>query len=151
MKIVRLIFLLFCTISVSGVPAARGQANYSVVTISEVSLKKDSGEWVRVIAPDKEVDLSREEARVGFFNNQGRVPAGRYVNFKITLHDGGRVTAREDLSSVVYIQKGDFIQVAFDVNREALKNSLMKIEGARLAVGDAVTDFKAGQIQYTGG
>ena len=98
--------------------SAGGPAEY-VVTIQSVHLKDGSGRWVKIIEPDRRVDLAVEEAAVSFFNNTGRVPSGVYMNFRIVLlREGGEVVeiaGREDFAEPLRVQKGSFIHVRFDV------------------------------------
>ena len=63
---------------------AAGDPSECVITIETVALKNGEGKWVTVANPDHEVDLVTQEAGLSFFNN-GRVPAGRYVNFRILI------------------------------------------------------------------
>lgn len=66
---------------------AEADAEKFIVTIRKVELKTVDGRWITVLEPDKEVDLVSAEPTVSFFNNQGRVPAGRYSNFRLTLSE----------------------------------------------------------------
>ncbi len=122
---------------------AAGDPDSCTVYLKSVQLKKSSGEWITVIDPDKAVDLTKEEAGISFFNNQGRVPEGSYVNFGIILServrfsgrdgahstqgvvtarldlnrdpssDEATLTAREDFSPPIAVKKGDFLSVWF--------------------------------------
>ncbi len=65
------------------------------ITIQEVLLKKTTGEWVSVIRPDKQIDLVNVEPSLSFFNNEGRVPEGRYTNFKVLLSETFRVAGQD--------------------------------------------------------
>lgn len=58
-----------------------------VITIVKVELKSVDGRWITILEPDKEVDLANAEPTISFFNNQGKVPAGKYSNFRITLSE----------------------------------------------------------------
>ena len=60
-----------------------------------MELKRADGSWTAVAEPDHPVDLAAEEAGLSFFNNQGRVPEGGYVNFRVTLSDRVRVAGRD--------------------------------------------------------
>ena len=88
------------------------------ITIDRVELKNASGEWVTVIRPDRRVDLTQQEAVVRFFNN-GRIPAGRYTNVRVSLTEEEgtkkkRIFERSsDYSPSVLIQKGAFVGVSF--------------------------------------
>lgn len=64
-----------------------GQPSRFEITILKVELKNEAGEWVKIIEPDRRVDLAQEEAMVAFFNNDGRVPFGSYVNFRVTISE----------------------------------------------------------------
>ena len=56
-----------------------------VITIKSVQLKNNTGQWITVIEPDRQVDLVTTEPSVSFFNNAGRVPPGNYINFKVEI------------------------------------------------------------------
>ncbi|HTL71393.1 MAG TPA: hypothetical protein VL404_08900 [Candidatus Eisenbacteria bacterium] len=72
---------------------AAGSAKFAV-TIEKVELKNAQSEWITIIRPDRLVDLINEEPVVSFFNNDGRIPAGRYVNFRVTLSETVRIAGR---------------------------------------------------------
>lgn len=90
--------LLAALLLLASAPAfADGVPSHYVVTIEKIELKTEEGRWVTVIQPDKQVDLIESEARVAFFNN-GRVPEGRYLNFRITLSDRVKVAGQDHAS-----------------------------------------------------
>ncbi len=109
-----------------------------VIIIKGVYLKNDAGEWIKVIEPDRKVDLSREEAVVTFFNNAGRVPAGSYKNFRVDFFSAGdsnsvrKLLSKDDFERVVAVGKGSFIRVAFDLKLE----QSLAVEKADLTVGE---------------
>jgi hypothetical protein len=77
-------------------PSARAEEpDKFVITIAKVELKNADGGWITVLEPDKEVDLMNAEPTLSFFNNQGKVPAGKYVNFRITLSETIRFAGSE--------------------------------------------------------
>lgn len=90
-----------------------------VITIHSVELKNSAGQWVTVIEPDKQVDLAKEEAGLSFFNN-GRVPDGGYVNFRLKLFDSGHqpleVFGSMDFIKPLVVQKGSFVGVWFTLD-----------------------------------
>ena len=105
-------------------PAAGTPGEY-LVTIKSVELKNTASKWVTVIRPDKQADLANQEARITFFNNSGRVPPGRYINFKILLSNTAwtergelGLTASPDFVSPLEVKKGSFISVRFGVSFE---------------------------------
>ena len=69
----------------SHVSFSAGDPSECVITIKSVQLEKDSGEWITVVEPDRQVDLISQEATISFFNNGRRVPSGHYKNFKIMI------------------------------------------------------------------
>ena len=82
----KLLFAVF--IFMLSAPAVfAGEPAKFVITIVKVELKSVAGRWVTILEPDKEVDLVNAEPTVSFFNNQGKVPAGKYANFRITLSE----------------------------------------------------------------
>ena len=62
-----------------------------VVTIESLMLKNSLGEWMSVVEPDKAVDLFSEQGKVSFFN-QGRIPQGNYVNFRLVISETVKVS-----------------------------------------------------------
>lgn len=78
-----------------------------VVTIKSVFLKNLQGDWIKIIEPDKQVDLVSHEAFLSFFNRDGRIPEGKYVNIKIVLSEWVRVSGRIDQASDVNFTKKD--------------------------------------------
>lgn len=63
-----------------------GETAKYVITIQSVELKTTGGEWKTLIRPDKQVDLVQAEPTIALFNN-GQIPPGGYVNFRITLSE----------------------------------------------------------------
>jgi len=61
-----------------------------VVVIESIELKNSSGQWITVASPDHPVDVVAQEPGFSFFNN-GKVPPGRYVNFRINLSERFKV------------------------------------------------------------
>ena len=53
-------------------------------------LKNNAGEWITVVEPDKQVDLFSDQGKVTFFN-QGRIPEGDYLNFKLVISETVKV------------------------------------------------------------
>ncbi len=90
----------------------------TVITIENVELKESGGEWISVIRPDKRVDLRNERAFVSFFNNQGRVPTGRYDDFRITYLDSANEKKSlhpvKPLGEALEVKRGSFVNVCFD-------------------------------------
>lgn len=87
------------------------------ITIQSVQLKNLEGQWVTIIEPDKVVDLETTEPGVSFFNN-GRVPAGDYVNFRLVFQENAtkiikEITGKADFGPTVNVQTGSFIGVWF--------------------------------------
>lgn len=81
-------FLLAAVVMMLLAPAIfASQAEKFVITIVKVELKSVDGRWLTILEPDKEVDLANAEPTISFFNNQGKVPAGKYANFRITLSE----------------------------------------------------------------
>jgi len=90
---------LFFIFLFSEIPClAAGPASVCRVTIQSVELKNTAAQWVTVIQPDKEVDLANQESTITFFNNTGRVPAGRYVNFRIKILETVKVQGRDQFN-----------------------------------------------------
>ena len=73
---------IFC----GGERAFAGDPAYLGVTIKKVQLKNRNGDWVTLAEPNKTIDLRGDEP-VAEFVNKNRVPAGEYVNVKITLSE----------------------------------------------------------------
>ena len=75
---------------------------------------------MKIIEPDRRVDLSKEAAAVTFFNNTGRVPTGSYKNFRVDFlgRDSGETRkfySKNDFEKSVLVKKGSFIHVSFDL------------------------------------
>ncbi len=94
--------------------------------VESVDLKDSEGNWRRVSQPDTVIPFEEKEAAVSFFNN-GRVPPGEYVNFRVGLlctaaeasaslekHHARvfRVTGKSDWSALE-IRKGSFVRIEF--------------------------------------
>ncbi len=81
-------FIFTAALLVLWAPAVlASEAEKFVITIVKVELKSIDGPWITILEPDKEVDLVNAEPTISFFNNQGKVPAGKYVNFRVTLSE----------------------------------------------------------------
>ena len=89
-----------------------GSLSRRVITIKSVELKNNAGEWFTVIEPDRRVELAKEEPGLSFFNN-GRVPEGAYVNFRLTLSGSGvrEISAYRDFQKPLALRKGSFVGV----------------------------------------
>lgn len=113
-------------------PAASGAPR--AVTIRGVYLKNDAGAWVKIIEPDRRVDLSVEEPVVSFFNNGGRIPAGAYKNFRVDFYGEGpelrHLRSKDDFEKSVAVKKGSFVRVWFGLAPEGA----LKVEKAGLTV-----------------
>ncbi len=112
------------------------------VTIEKVELESASGEWIKVIEPDRKVDLLTEEPEVHFFNN-GRVAPGSYTNVRVQLrlddHPHPSFFSRKtDYDPPVAINKGDFIGVRFYFDFSSGKRLLDEstVYKVRLIVGE---------------
>lgn len=95
-----------------------------VVTIQSLELKNTDQKWIDVIHPDKAVDLTQQEPGVTFINN-GRIPPGRYLNFRVVFDEAseeGRsrvlFTAKSDLNEHLDVKKTSFVGVRFRLNPE---------------------------------
>lgn len=121
-----------------------------VITIKSVQLKSDKGQWITVIEPDHEVDIVKEEPGLSFFN-RGRVPEGKYTNFKLTLLEavkvtdaGGRfctavrptggapgaieISGAKDFEEPIRLKKGSFIGVWFSVDlKGTIEGNLFRV------------------------
>ena len=62
-----------------------------IVTIQSLMLKNQTGEWITIVRPDKEVDLFSDQAKVTLFNS-GKIPDGEYLNFKLAISETVRVS-----------------------------------------------------------
>ena len=124
-----------------------GNSTPYVITIKGVYLKDGVGKWVKVIEPDRRVDLSQEEPVVTFFNNGGRVPAGEYQNFRVDYlsAEGGsaKLFSKEDFKKAVAVHKGSFVRVAFNLGLEknitVKKADLTVDEDHRSLLSDSLT------------
>lgn len=85
MKRILLLFSLVGALLCPGAAlSAEDPARY-VVTIRSLELKDSRGQWVTILEPDRMVDLVKERPQISYYNNEGRIPAGRYVNFRLKL------------------------------------------------------------------
>jgi hypothetical protein len=57
------------------------------------------GEWVKVIEPDKAVDLFSEQGKITFFN-RGRIQPGEYINFKLLISESIRVSEADHFGNM---------------------------------------------------
>lgn len=93
-----------------------------VITIDEVRLKNEGGEWVAIIKPDKKVDTMDEEPNLSFFN-QGLVPPAEYINFEILIRDTAKpeglihITGKRDFNPLP-LKKASFVNVYFTLDFE---------------------------------
>jgi hypothetical protein len=79
---------------------AGGPATHCVVTVKEVKLKNTDNDWITVPIPETKLDFANPEQTLTF-KNDGRVPEGKYKNFKFVIsetfqvsgHDGNNFTA----------------------------------------------------------
>jgi len=76
-------FFLFLAIPA---PAAGRETTKYVITVVSIELKNVTGEWKTLIRPDKRIDLTEAETMFSLFNN-GQIPPGNYINFRITLSE----------------------------------------------------------------
>ncbi|MEI8345439.1 MAG: hypothetical protein WCG06_05135 [Candidatus Omnitrophota bacterium] len=122
------------------------------ITLVRLELKNISGRWIKVFEPDTLVDLIDQKPALAFFNN-GRIPPGRYVNFRLSISQTVRVSGRDGAHStlaggytVVKTAAADLSKAAPEQWRyEPLADSagtqaeaqLMKVEFARLAQGSS--------------
>ena len=151
-----LLGIVLCVVTLSSDFAMAAENNFSpilgnsapyVITIKGVYLKDGMGEWVKVIEPDRRVDLSQEEPVVTFFNNGGRVPAGEYQNFRVDYlsAEGGsaKLFSKEDFKKAVAVHKGSFVRVAFNLGLEknitVKKADLTVDEDHRSLLSDSLT------------
>lgn len=117
-----------------------------VITIDEVRLKNEGGEWVSIIKPDKKVDTTNEEPSLSFFN-QGLVPPAEYVNFEILIRDTAkpeglmRITGKRDFNPLS-LKKASFINIYFTLD---FKNK-WDIHRVELTVDRATRVILAGEI-----
>ncbi len=88
-----------------------------LVTIQSVHLKNSEGQWIKIIEPDRQIDVVKEEPGLSFFNN-GRVPDGEYVNFKLTVLKEGTMElfSPEDLRKPLIVKRGSFVGVWFSLD-----------------------------------
>ena len=116
-----------------------------VITIKSVQLQKDSGEWLTVIEPDRQVDLVSQEPVVSFFNDGHRVAPGRYRNFKITqlktinltdkngipfLYEAPTdeilISGKNDLEEFLEVKAKSFVSVLFELDLSFLPPKSIK-------------------------
>ena len=101
------------------------------ITLQKLELKTDGGEWVDIVEPDHKVDLRATEAAISFFNN-GRVPPGRFKNFRLSFEDHGKnrqISRKQDLEPPFEVRKGSFMNVSFELDLDA-----QKVKGTHLTV-----------------
>ena len=124
--------------------AVKGFSSPYVITIKGVYLENGAGEWVKIIEPDRKVDLSQEEPVLTFFNNAGRVPAGSYQNFRVsfygedlkTLH---QLTAKSNFEKGIAVKKGSFIHVSFDLRLD----EKILVEKAKVTVDEDARELSS--------
>jgi hypothetical protein len=111
-----------------------------VITIKSVELKNTQGQWLTVIEPDKQVDLATEEPFISFFNN-GRIPSGEYVNFRVSFLDKANkersLSAIRDWDQPVVVKKGAFVSVEFEIERA----QKARVSYAALTVDDTIRSY----------
>ena len=122
-----------------------------ILTIKSVQLKDSAGQWFTVIEPDHQVDLATQEPGLSFFN-EGRVPAGDYVNVKIAVtglrpEDGARqstLAAAKDFAAPLAVRKNSFIGIWFkfdDLSRPA------SVHEASITIDDKTTLLTAESLK----
>lgn len=113
------VFLVVTACFLGSTAAAENFPAGYVITIENVQLKDSSGNWLSIIRPDKQVDLTKTEAAVSFFNNTGRVPPDSYDNFRVDFlrPDGQKVRLSSSiaLERPLWVKKGSFIRVWFEL------------------------------------
>ncbi len=130
-------------------PSSAGDAPaQSIITIKSVQLKSDQGNWLTVIEPDRQVDLLNEEAGLSFFNN-GRVPPGSYINFKIVYFTDSQdktteVSAAEDLRDPLLVKNGSFIGAWFKLDHRRLP--LTDIQEVSITLDDSTRVYPGNQV-----
>ena len=132
-----------------GTAFAAADISGRVITIERVELQKEPDGWVTVIEPDRRVDLLKEEPTVVFFNNTGRVPAGRYQNFKIGYIENNTsilrtLTAKEGFGKSFEVKKGSFIRVSFMLDLSAGA----RLEKAMVTVDKDAREFSEGELKW---
>lgn len=94
------VFLSFLILEASPVKIwAAGTASRCLVTVKGIKLKDMDNAWFNVPIKEVKLDLGKPDQTISF-KNDGRIPAGRYKNFKIILsetlqvsgHDGDNYT-----------------------------------------------------------
>lgn len=76
----------FLAVAAPALAETRPETTKYAITIRKVELRSTDGTWVTVVEPDRVIDLINEEPVVSFFNN-GRIPEGSYVNFRLVLSE----------------------------------------------------------------
>ena len=124
---------------------------FAVVTLKKVELKNFKNEWVTIIEPDRSVDPARRELGVTLVNN-GRVPEGQYLNFRVTLSEfvdrhskekNTLIFLRSDLAQPLRVQRGSFIGIWFhldwkeDVARSELSEAEVTVDETTQTINGA--------------
>ncbi len=65
---------------------AEGDATRFIVTVKKVEFKDISGNWVKIAEPETDADLLADDP-LFLATNDGSIPSGTYVNFRITLSE----------------------------------------------------------------
>ena len=140
------VFLFLLFLFLSSVAVAAGPY---FITIQKLELRKESGEWVSILEPDRRVDLAATEASVSFFNN-GRIPADRFKNFRLSFEDHGRnveMTRKKDLEPPFEVKKGSFVNVSFelDLDTQKVKETHLTVDGREFVdAGDNIEMYGNG-------
>ena len=72
--------------------------NKFIVTLKSLMLKNNTGQWITVAEPDKQVDLFSNQLQVSLFN-QGRIPDGNYINFKLIISETIKISESDNFGN----------------------------------------------------
>jgi hypothetical protein len=94
-RILFTVLAVFLCIAHAAPAFAAGAATKFIVTVRKLELKDVSGKWVTLAEPDTTTDLLADEPLL-LMTNDGSVPPGTYVNFRITLSETVQFSGKDD-------------------------------------------------------
>ena len=79
-----ILFLIF--LSMTAPCFAVGDASQCVMTVKKIELKNTAGDWVTLTEAEHKLDLFSQDPAITV-ENKGKIPAGVYVNCRVTLSE----------------------------------------------------------------
>lgn len=129
---------------VYGTPAlAEGDATRFIITVLKVELKDASGNWVKIAEPNKAANLLADDPLLQMTNN-GSIPPGTYVNFRITLSETIRFSGNDGENKTLeggVLTLGGTASKSSDMPRNEIKTFVQDIPTWNTAAEGLMTEY----------